>query len=53
MSETGFMPNGREWECAYCQRRYPENYEPNRCEACGGPLSRVLAVLRLRQKGLR
>jgi hypothetical protein len=40
MSDHAY-PDGPEWECGYCKRRYPEDYEPDRCE-CGGPLTRVM-----------
>lgn len=43
---SGVLPNGPEWECGACKRRYPEDYAPDRCE-CGHWLTRVLAVLKL------
>lgn len=40
-------PRGREWECIPCKKRYPEDFEPDHCEVCGGILVRVLAEVPL------
>jgi hypothetical protein len=43
---VGVHPDGTDWVCLRCKKRYPANYEPSRC-VCGGLLTRVAVRLNL------